>query len=442
MNAQIITIDKLRPSQLNPRQSLGDLGELEASIRAQGIVEPLIVVPDGNGGFEVVAGGRRLAAAKAAGLKEVPAIVREDLDERGRAEVALIENLQRQDLSPLEEAYAYQRLLELAGEEGSQRHLAERIGVSQGHVSKRLALLELPVEAKRALDAGGITVADAVELTKLKDRPKSVKKVVKEAGTGYYAVDNLVERELQAIKRTEERAVKLEELKAKSVTILKDRPGYEKGQPKRIDAYGDMAHVDARKHAKEPCHAVYVDEWGEAVKYCTEPKNHPRPKEQTKAPRETKAEREKRERREGLDKAAEVRMAFMQKLVAGRVPKVEANELIAHSLIEVVDENWYGDVEDLVEKILQLEEPEEEEPEGASLDGDFGAPSFQAFLKETDDWIRAALAVALAVGEDALTRYGDWSAPRAERHLSFLKRQGYRTSVAEREQLKTAKAER
>jgi ParB family chromosome partitioning protein len=435
VNAQTITIDKLRPSQLNPRQSFGDLGELEASIRAQGVIEPVIVAPDGNGGYEVIAGGRRVAAAKKAGLKEVPAIVREDLDERARAELALIENLQRLDLSPLEEAHAYQRLLELAGEKGSQRQIAERIGVSQGHVSKRLALLELPTEAKRALDAGGITVADAVELTKLKDRPKAVKRIVKESGAGYQAVDRLVERELQEAKRAEERGAKLQALKAKGVTILKDRPGYGKGQPRQVDSY-DMAHVDARKHAKEPCHAVYVDEWGEVQKYCTEPKNHPKPKE--KKPPETKAERQERERMEELDRVVGRRREFIGRLVTGRIPKAAVTELLATMVLGGVREEVFFDYDhaDLAGEFLAGKAPEAEE-EQSTLDTDTSLDHWLA--EHPDDVLRAAFAVAMAIGEDAFGRMYAYGTA-LERHFAFLRAHGYRTSPAEREQLEAAKA--
>lgn len=166
---QQLAIAHVQASPKNPRGEPGDVAELAESIKAVGILEPLIVSPTNNiistgvGSGErwvVVAGHRRLAAAKAAGLKTVPALVRQ-LGEREQLVAMLVENLQRVDLSPLAEARGYQQLAEL---EYSQREIARQVGKSQSHVAKRLALLKLSPKSAADFESGGISGEDAVTL--------------------------------------------------------------------------------------------------------------------------------------------------------------------------------------------------------------------------------------------------------------------------------------
>src|SRR5207245_11812534 len=152
--------DATSPSPLNPRSDRGNVGELAASITALGIIQPMTVRPAEDGRYLLVAGERRLAAALAAGLTEVPAIVRE-MDDREALEIALVENCQRRDLNPTDEAGAYRLLITEHGY--TQRSLARQIGRSQSHIAKRLALLELPEDVRSEVDSGGITVPDGVE---------------------------------------------------------------------------------------------------------------------------------------------------------------------------------------------------------------------------------------------------------------------------------------
>ncbi len=154
------------------------LSELTASIEANGVLQALTVVelPADGGGpvYGLVAGERRLTAARQVGLGEVPCLVCE-LDERQRTVAMLVENLQRQDLDPIEEAAGIRRLVAM---DLSQREIARQLGCSQSHVSKRLALLVLPEQIRAAIgrpsDSGGITVADALELTRLADQPARI----------------------------------------------------------------------------------------------------------------------------------------------------------------------------------------------------------------------------------------------------------------------------
>ena len=141
----------------NPRQDVGDVSELAASIRTSGVLEPLIAVAQ-NGHFAVVAGSRRLAAAKLAKIATVPVVVRE-MSEPDIAAAALIENIQRQDLSPLEEARAYREWLTLTGKQ--QKELAEKVGRAPSTIANALRLLDAPKPIMAALRAGDITAAHA-----------------------------------------------------------------------------------------------------------------------------------------------------------------------------------------------------------------------------------------------------------------------------------------
>jgi ParB family chromosome partitioning protein len=159
----LVPIAALELHPRNPRRDPGDVAELAASIREQGILEPLIVVTADraaagsdpqNARYLVVAGGRRLAAAKVAKLESVPVLVRDDLDESAAAAAALVENLQREDLDPIEQAEAYRSLLELTG--WKQEQLAAKLGVDPTTVSHALRLLKAPALVQQAVREGRI----------------------------------------------------------------------------------------------------------------------------------------------------------------------------------------------------------------------------------------------------------------------------------------------
>jgi ParB/RepB/Spo0J family partition protein len=162
---RVLPVDDINPSTDNLRQDLGDLDQLVASINAVGIIEPLVVTWLGDDGWLIVAGHRRLEAARRAGLDTVPCYVRDDLvDDALRTEAMLVENLVRVDLNPVEEAVGYGRLVDLGL---TQRQIAERVGCDQSHVSKRLLLLTLPDAAHPMIVDGRLLVADALQLAKL-----------------------------------------------------------------------------------------------------------------------------------------------------------------------------------------------------------------------------------------------------------------------------------
>ena len=154
-----VEIDRIVPNPLQPRRSFGEaaIDELATSVRAQGIIQPLLVRRVGEG-YELIAGERRLRAAAKAGLKEVPVVVRE-ASSGEMLQLALIENLQREDLNPMEEASAYQRL---QGEFNlSQEEIARKVGKSRPAVANSMRLLLLPKEVQEEVAQGRLAAGQA-----------------------------------------------------------------------------------------------------------------------------------------------------------------------------------------------------------------------------------------------------------------------------------------
>ncbi|MEN2996145.1 MAG: ParB/RepB/Spo0J family partition protein [Acetomicrobium sp.] len=160
-----LPIDEIKPSSFQPRQSINDEGltSLAESIKEHGILQPLIVRRAGEG-YEVVAGERRWKAAKIARLKEVPVVI-VDLDDAQSLEVALVENLQREDLSPIEVAKSLSEMIKRF--DMTHEEVASRLGWSRPLVSNKLRLLDLPVEVQKLLEEGKISEGHARALSGL-----------------------------------------------------------------------------------------------------------------------------------------------------------------------------------------------------------------------------------------------------------------------------------
>ena len=186
-----IGIDQLRPGRFQPRRRMADaeLDELAQSIAAKGILQPLLVrrIADDPAAFEIVAGERRWRAAQRAGLHEVPVLVR-DLADGEALEVALVENLQRQDLSPLEEAEGFRRLMEDFGH--TQEALAKVVGKSRSHVANCLRLLTLPEPVKALVETGDLTAGHARALVTAAD-PAALAAEVVARGLSVRATEDL-----------------------------------------------------------------------------------------------------------------------------------------------------------------------------------------------------------------------------------------------------------
>ena len=181
-----IPVDKIRPNRYQPRTRFtpDSLAELSESIKVHGLAQPLLVTASPvPGDFELVAGERRLRAARMAGLVDVPCVVRQ-LSERDRHELSLIENIQREDLNAIEEAESMRRLMDEVGM--TQEEMSRRLGKSRSAVANRLRLLDLPQMLRNALMEGLLTEGHARALLGLTDRAKQEdlgKRVVQEKMT-------------------------------------------------------------------------------------------------------------------------------------------------------------------------------------------------------------------------------------------------------------------
>jgi len=155
-----LTIADIGPNPFQPRSRFDDeaIQELAASIKSTGVLQPVLVRRTTEGGYQLVAGERRLRAARVAGLERIPAVVR-DVGEREMTELALIENIQREDLNPIDEANAYQGLAERVGLTHDQ--ISERVGKQRASITNSLRLLALPPEVLEMVSRGTLTAGHA-----------------------------------------------------------------------------------------------------------------------------------------------------------------------------------------------------------------------------------------------------------------------------------------
>lgn len=166
-----LEIRLIRPNPFQPRERFDpdDLEDLRNSILNHGLLQP-VVVRTARGGYELVSGERRWRASRQAGLATIPAIVRPNVSDDDMLELAIVENVQRQDLNPIERAKSYQALIERLGL--SQEGVAARVGLRRSSVTNHLRLLELPREIQEALAAGSLTMGHARALLGVKDPAK------------------------------------------------------------------------------------------------------------------------------------------------------------------------------------------------------------------------------------------------------------------------------
>ncbi len=152
-----IPVDQLYPNPQQPRHLFDDesLAELATSIRRHGVLQPVLVSEEGPGRYLLITGERRWRAARQAGLRTVPAVIRERLEDSDQLELALVENLQRQDLTPLEEARALEHLRTSLGL--SQAEISARVGMSRSAVANSIRLLKLPQEIQDFVEAGSLS---------------------------------------------------------------------------------------------------------------------------------------------------------------------------------------------------------------------------------------------------------------------------------------------
>ncbi len=180
----MVALESLKPGRFNPRRNFPEaqIAELAASIRERGLVQPLVVRPSGTSGksYEIVAGERRWRAAQVARLKEVPVVVR-SLSDQEAIEIAIIENVQREDLNAIEEAEGYNVLMDNHGY--TQEDLAKVIGKSRSHLANTLRLLKLPEGVLKLVRSGALSAGHARALVGHPDAAALAAQIVKEGLT-------------------------------------------------------------------------------------------------------------------------------------------------------------------------------------------------------------------------------------------------------------------
>lgn len=216
-----LKLKELRPNPYQPRKVFDEeaIQELKASILEHGIIQPLIVRKSIKG-YDIVAGERRYRAAVEAKLKTVPAVVK-NLTDKQMMQIALIENLQREDLNPMEEAAAYKRLMDELGV--TQEELAKKLGKSRPHIANHLRLLQLSPSVQNLLSEGKLSMGHGRALLGLKDKeklPVVVDKIIKE-GLNVRELENLIQKMNQNVSRET-----IKKTKIQLDPILKDKESY------------------------------------------------------------------------------------------------------------------------------------------------------------------------------------------------------------------------
>jgi len=428
-----LPVDLVRPAPDNPRGELGDLSELAESVRAVGILEPLIVTRTGDGAWMTVAGHRRLAAAKEAGLTEVPASVRE-LNDVQRVEIMLIENLHREDLVALDEARGYRRLLEELRIAGGQRGLAKRVGKSQSYISKRLSLLTLPDYAQNSVNKGEISVNAGVELARLAEHPDALERAYR-ARNSYGGVPSAVQTEVQRLERQVKMTKLRQEFEAQGVTVVE---GYGGTPLSALD-------LDPEEHASEPCHGARLLEHSTSAQLvCTDADRHAKAGKGRLVGADRsfggngEDDRERRraeqeEQRQVKAAAAEARMALVRSIAAGGGVGAKREAFCAQMWL-LTAASYDGPTVTDIAAVLGTAVP--------GSDDDDEVVSVEQLVELVGGIVKAhkasrlLYAAALAAGEKALVDIGaDEDLLAARLYLSHLAEHGYAIGDDERTRL-------
>ena len=204
---KMVKIDELRSNPYQPRKVFDEtaLQELAASIKEHGVFQPIIIKKSIKG-YEIIAGERRVKASKLAGLDEIPAIIRDFSDDE-MMEIALLENLQRENLNAIEEANAYKKLLETL--ELTQEQLSNRLGKSRSHITNMIGLLNLPEEVQKLLSSKEISAGHARIISKLENEEQQISLAKKLVDEG------LSVRQLEDITHSNEKFLRVHEIKRK-----------------------------------------------------------------------------------------------------------------------------------------------------------------------------------------------------------------------------------
>lgn len=250
-----VSVDDIRPNPDQPRSRFDDesLAELAASLKEVGVLQP-IVVTAADDGYVLIAGERRWRAAKQAGLVSIPAVVR-GADGDSTLVEALVENVQRRDLTPLEEAHAYKQLLEDYGM--TQEQVAARVGKSRPAVSNTLRLLQLPGPIQTMVDAGALSAGHARSLVGLEDAKYAIH-LAEKASTEGWSVRQLEEavRDRRGMEKPSKPA-KVKQLRPVEIIELEKRLADHLGAKVKIDYTNERGRVEIRFGSLQELERIY-----------------------------------------------------------------------------------------------------------------------------------------------------------------------------------------
>lgn len=427
METLMLPIGKVKPSPDNPRQQAGDVTDLATSIKAVGVLEPLIVMPNGTGdSYTIVCGARRYAGAKSAKLKEVPVIVRKDLDTKSALEIMLIENLHREDLNPIEEAESYKRLIEDVGV--SQRDLSQRIGRSQPHISKRLSLLSLPEGLQADVAKGSVGLGDAQEYTRIKDDPEALAEAIEtRSNDAYRSTKTVVDQILAHAERSKKQEAALAKAEKEGMTVLTGDEWRYKSTVKRVGpgSYDGLDAVKPAQHKKLECHAVGVDYDASLIPLCTKPANH-REESKGSSKYESSSGRvvsgQRREHEKQLRQARKDREDAALKLLSKRVPKGGLFDQVVTAFITSAN----GNPIKYACKLLGIESTGDE-----NTHMDHSQVLLNFADESPDQMARAGLALSCAVAEERINGGWGWGDPIVLGHFDVLEAGGYNITKPE-----------
>lgn len=435
-----VPIDSLHDDERNVRAVLGDIDVLAASIKQHGVLVPLLVVPNADG-YGVIAGKRRLAAARKAGIDAIPCIVRDDID---AAAITAIENLQRQDFNANEEAAAYEQLA-IAGLDDEA--IAATLGVDLDRVGRgrKVASSKTATAVVKKYD---LTMEQAFAIAEFDDDKEAVKRLTVEAVERPGMFDHTLSRMRQERERAATLEAKAVELEAKGVTVLRNAHlGYRHDLNGRIGLYELQSPKDKAKpmtpaqHKDCPGHVAGVSvNWDAKVEVtygCEEPAKHghkrrggvpSRPGEKAKDGDKAKAERKKVVENNKAWRAAEpVRRAFVASVLVRKAPP---KGTLAYAVAEILGDpdcvTHHGG-ESMLTELTDIEEGDRSYTYGRTIGLAF-------FDQRSEAQLPLVLFGMIAANREAVMDVQTWRQhnARAGRYLEFLVSCGYELSDVER----------
>ncbi len=249
--AQMLAISEIRPAENQPRVLFDRerLAELSASIRENGILQPILVRRIERGVHEIIAGERRFRAATEAGLQRVPVVIR-DASDAEAFELALVENIQREDLDPLEEAEAYRHLLE--SQSLTQEQVAQRVGKDRATVANALRLLRLPESLRSAIRAGALTAGHARALMTLAGNVELMENLAEKATDEGWSVRETERQARRAREQPDPATAEVDEQApnaSRANEAVEDQLRSALGAPVRLVQRGGKGRVEIRFHS-------------------------------------------------------------------------------------------------------------------------------------------------------------------------------------------------